>query len=131
MKKLIASLVIAATILPMSYANARGGHSYHGSDYGRALGYTAAAVVTAGAISYLCCSNNNNSYQQGRYDQRRYEDSMREQAAYDYEMRNRYYQPPVYVAPAPVYYAPPQPVYYAPSYYAPPPRQVIYYRSYP
>lgn len=134
MKKLIGSLFLtAAALLPMSNTFA---DSWHGRDYGRLVGYTAAGVLTAGVISSLCCNRPNPyassyNYDRGRYDEMRYQNSVREQEAYDRAMSARYYAPPPVVYTQPAYYAPPPPpaqVYY---YQQPAPSQVIYYRAYP
>lgn len=120
MKKKIVGLLVAAMLIPASYANARGGH--HGNDFGRVVGYTAAAVVTAGVVGAICCSNRDRGYS---YD-RGYRQAQYEQYRYDQEMRSRYYAPPpvvYYEQPRPVYYAP-QPVYYQPVYAQPRP---VYY----
>lgn len=120
MNKKIVGLLVAAMLIPTGYANARGGH---GNDFGRVVGYTAAAVVTAGVVGAICCSNNNRAY---AYD-RGYRQSQYDQYRYDEAMRNRYYAPPpvvYYEQQRPVYYAPPQPVYYQPVYAQPRP---VYY----
>lgn len=131
MKKIITSLVLASTLLSVGVAQARGGH-YHGggNDFGRFVGYTAAAALTVGAVSYVINSGNsnayNNGYNRGYNDNYRYE-AARQQAAYDYEMSRRY-------QPQPVYYAPPvrQQVIYVnqPAYYAPPVQRVYYNTTY-
>lgn len=136
MKKIITSLIAASTLLAVGVAQARGYHHSHGSDFGRFVGYTAAAALTVGAVSYVINSNNSNAYNRGYNrgynDNYRYE-AARQQAAYDYEMSRRY-QPPVYY-PQPVYYAPPvrQQVIYVnqPAYYAPPVQRVYYNTYYP
>lgn len=136
MKKIITSLVLASTLLSVGVAQARGGyHHSHGSDFGRFVGYTAAAAITVGAVSYAFDSMNNNAYNRGYNrgynDNYRYE-AARQQAAYDYEMSRRYQ--PVYY-PQPVYYAPPvrQQVIYVnqPAYYTPPVQRVYYNTYYP
>lgn len=132
MKKIITSLVLGTSILAMSAANAGGYH--HHNDFGRALGYTAAAAITVGAVSYLCCSSPS-SYERGYQDRARYENARREQAAYDAEMARRaaYYQPtvvyrqPVYVQ-QPVYIQ--QRVYREPVYVERVYSQPVYQRAY-
>lgn len=129
MKKIIKSLVLASTLLSVSVAQARGGN-----DFGRFVGYTAAAALTVGAVSYVINSGNNNAYNRGYNDSYRYQAAAREQAAYDYEMSRRYQPQPVYYT-QPVYYAPPvrQQVIYVdrPVYYAPPVQRVYYNGYYP
>jgi len=125
MNKKVIGLLVLAMAMPAGYANARGGH--HGNDFGRVIGYTAAAVVTAGVVGALCCNNNySNRYDRRSYEYDRYQQAQYEQARYDAVMRERYYNPqPIYYVPArPVYYAPPQPVYYQPVYVQPRP---VYY----
>lgn len=115
MKKLIASLIIAAAAIPASYAHA-GGHI----SYGRVAAYTATAVVTAGVVNSLCCSRSYGSsygYDRER-DNYRYIAAQREQDAYDRGIRDAYYAPP-----------PPRVVYYAPP--PPPPQRVIYIERQP
>lgn len=139
MKKIITSLVLASTLLSVGVAQARGGHHGGGNDFGRFVGYTAAAALTVGAVSYVINSGNNNSYNRGYNDSYRNQVAAREQAQYDYEMSRRYqpqpvyYQQPAYYAPPAVYYAPPvrQQVIYVngPTYYNPP-IQRVYYNSY-
>lgn len=132
MKTIMKSLILATTISAMSVANA-GGYHHHNNDFGRALGYTAAAVLTVGAVNYLCCSSS--SYDRGYQDRVRYENARREQAAYDAEMARRaaYYQPtivyrqPVYVQ-QPVYIQ--QPVYREPVYVERVYSQPVYQRTY-
>lgn len=136
MKKIITSLVLVGTLLSVSVAQARGGYYHgHGNDFGRVVGYTAAAALTVGAVSYMVNSSNNNAYNRGYNDSYRNQAAAREQAAYDYEMSRRYYQPqPVYYT-QPVYYAPPvrQEVIYVerPVYYTPPVQRVYYNGYYP
>lgn len=137
MKKIITSLVLASTLLSVGVAQARGGHHHGGgNDFGRFVGYTAAAALTVGAVSYVINSGNsnayNNGYNRGYNDNYRYE-AARQQAAYDYEMSRRYQPQPVYYS-QPVYYAPPvrQQVIYVnqPAYYAPPVQRVYYNTTY-
>lgn len=135
MKKIITSLVLASTLLSVGVAQARGGyHHGGGNDFGRFVGYTAAAALTVGAVSYVINSGNNNAYNRGYNDSYRYQAAAREQAAYDYEMSRRYQPQPVYYT-QPVYYAPPvrQQVIYVdrPAYYAPPVQRVYYNGYYP
>lgn len=136
MKKIITSLVLASTLLSVGVAQARGGyHHGGGNDFGRFVGYTAAAALTVGAVSYVINSGNNNAYNRGYNDSNRYQAAAREQAAYDYEMSRRYQPQPVYYS-QPVYYAPQpvrQQVIYVdrPVYYAPPVQRVYYNGYYP
>lgn len=135
MKKIITSLVLASTLLSVGVAQARGGHHHGGgNDFGRFVGYTAAAALTVGAVSYVINSGNNNAYNRGYNDSARYQAAAREQAAYDYEMSRRYQPQPVYYT-QPVYYDPPvrQQVIYVdrPVYYAPPVQRVYYNGYYP
>ena len=136
MKKIITSLVLASTLLAVGVAQARGGyHHGGGNDFGRFVGYTAAAALTVGAVSYVINSGNNNAYNRGYNDSNRYQAAAREQAAYDYEMSRRYQPQPVYYS-QPVYYAPQpvrQQVIYVdrPVYYAPPVQRVYYNGYYP
>ena len=136
MKKIITSLVLASTLLSVGVAQARGGyHHGGGNDFGRFVGYTAAAALTVGAVSYVINSGNNNAYNRGYNDSNRYQAAAREQAAYDYEMSRRYQPQPVYYS-QPVYYAPQpvrQQVIYVdrPVYYAPLVQRVYYNGYYP
>lgn len=115
MKKSIVGLIMAATLMTGSYANA-GGHI----GYGRVIGYTAAAALTAGVVTSLCCSRSYGYDRDSRYDRgydRGYERAQYEQWRYDQRMRDSYYAPqPVYYAPPPpprvIYVQQPQPVYY-------------------
>lgn len=125
MKKTIIGLLIAAALIPASYANAGG---RHGNDWGRVIGYSAAAALTVGAVSALCCNNRSYGYNRG-YDYDRYERARYEQAQYDAVMRDRYYNQPVYYAPPPrIIYTAPQPVYYSQPVYVQP--QPVYYQPY-
>lgn len=106
MKKVLSVLLIASSIVGVSIANAGGRH--HHDNFGRYLGYTAAAVITVGAASYAANSYyNNNYYNRGYSDRNRYENARREQEAYDRAMRARQY-----------------------NYYNQP-RRVVYYNQYP
>lgn len=92
MKKILTSAVIVGSLFAFNTANAGGYHHHHrGNDFGRFLGYTAAAAVTVGAASYIINSGYNNSYDRGYNDRARYENARREQEAYDRAMRQRYY----------------------------------------
>ncbi len=108
MKKVLSVLLVASSIFGASIANAGGRH--HHDNFGRYLGYTAAAAVTVGAATYVANSyynNNYNSYNRGYNDRARYENARREQEAYDRAMRARQY-----------------------NYYNQP-RKVVYYEQYP